>query len=130
MKKDPLSLLFQFQKQVLDQKPSTLTMYREVKMMQFKIRPVHGDVARINLRNTKFIEILWSLGKLDEFFRITIDGILDEQKPIFFKIMDEMYDNLQQQLNALPFRHGHVQKNSPFVEMEIFKEQIPQKKSN
>ena len=43
-------------------------MFEEVRMMKFKIKPIQGDVSAFNLKNERFIESLWSLGKLDEFF--------------------------------------------------------------
>ena len=43
-------------------------MYEEIRMMKFRIRPLQGNVLSVNLNNEKFIEVLWSMGKLDEFY--------------------------------------------------------------
>lgn len=130
-KKDILSLIIHFQKTVLSKKPSAPIMYRDVKMMHFKIRPLHGDVSRMNLRDIKFVEILWSLGKLDEFFQVHAPVVGEGERGTFFKMMDDLYEDLQNQLNSLQLRKEPLRaKNYSVVEMEIFKENFQQKKPN
>ena len=65
--KDILSLINNIQK-IISTKPNTDQMFEEVRMMKFKIKPIQGDLMSFNLKNQHFIESLWSLGKLDEFF--------------------------------------------------------------
>lgn len=127
---DAVSLIFQFQKRILDHKPSRLAMYREVQMMQYKIRPVQGDVSLVNLSNSKFIEILWSLGKLEEFFHKHERGILVKERPVFYRMLDDMYHSLQDQLNALHLKPELSRTTISFVEMEIVKGSLRNKKTN
>jgi len=124
---DVLKLLEDLKK-IIENKPSTETMYAEVQMMKFKVKPLRGDVAIFNLKNKKLIETLWSLGKLDELFQKELFHVKPSQREIFFKIFDDLTQKYQLQLNQIPLKREEIEKASVF-EMEIFKEK-PFKKSN
>ena len=65
-KEDVISLLSYYQKTVIANKPSLEIMLDEIKMMNFKIRPLSGDFSFINGMDSKLIEMIWNLGKLDQ----------------------------------------------------------------
>jgi hypothetical protein len=67
-KMDVVEMMSTFQNTILNNKPNEKDMYDEVRMMRFKVKPVHGDLSVLNINNHHFMEILWSLGKMDEFF--------------------------------------------------------------
>ena len=96
-------------------------MYEEVRMMKFKIKPLQGDISLLNLGNANFIEILWGLGKLDEFFQGHYKKIAMRKRDLFLRLFDEIHENFQDQLNALNLKPEKVSDSSMF-EMEIFKE--------
>lgn len=119
---DLLLILADFQKNILESKPSSETMIDEVRMMHFRIRPLQGDVSLLNLREDKLIETLWNLGKLDEFYQKHNSRLTANQKNIFFNFFDEIYRKFQNQLNKLNLR-STVQTDVPStIEMEIFKD--------
>ena len=60
-------------------------MFEEVQMMKFKIKPIHGDVSAFNLKNISFIESLWSLGKLDEFFHREFPQLSKKDQEVFLR---------------------------------------------
>ncbi|PIP14705.1 hypothetical protein COW98_04175 [Candidatus Roizmanbacteria bacterium CG22_combo_CG10-13_8_21_14_all_35_9] len=115
---------------IIDHKPSTLKMYEEIQMMKFKIRPLQGDVLAINLNNERFLETLWSLGKLDEFFQREYGKMSKKDQEIFIRYFDNFYKNLQQELNKIKLYNKKNPPRTSILEMEIFKEKLLKKKVN
>jgi hypothetical protein len=118
---DVFDMIAQFQLNVLSKKPSAAQMYDEVRLMRFKIRPLNGEITTLDLNNNNFIEMLWGLGKLDEFYQIHIEKLPQDQRQIFFRIFDELYQKFQQELNRVNLKREEISQNSTF-EMEIFKD--------
>ncbi len=125
---DVLGIIAAFQKDVLDKKPTMDKMTDDVRMMKFKIRPLQGDISLLNLNDTMLIEMLWNLGKLEEFYRNQNKKLTLNQKEIFFRFFDNMYGKFQDQLNKINLRTktGRI---SSTIEMEIFKEESSYKKN-
>lgn len=119
--KDISQLVSNFQN-FIKNKPTVDRMYEEIRMMKFKIRPVQGDVLSVNLHNEKFIEVLWSLGKLDEFFQREYPKLSNPKKEIFVKIFDDIYHRYQDELNKVNLLKSKSFRESQVLEMEIFKE--------
>jgi NCAIR mutase (PurE)-related protein len=120
---DVIDIISHFQKNILDNKPSDIQMYQEVRMMKFKIKPVLGDISILNLKNNNFIEILWSLGKIDEFFQNQVEALNTNQRDVFYRLLDELYEKYQDELNDIDLKkESGSQSNSSGFEMEIFKE--------
>lgn len=115
-----------FQLKTFSQKPSIEEMIQEVRMMNFKVRPVYGNIAKLDFKNGAFIDALWSLGKLDEFFRDEVVGIEDEEREIFFKIIEEMRASFQKQLNRTQISDKTPKGDPTFFEIEIFKDHVSQ----
>lgn len=112
-----------FQQQVLANKPAPAEMYHEVRMMNFKVRPVEGDISQLDFGNKEFIDALWSIGKLDEFFRLEISRISKDEKEAFFRLVDEMRTNFQIQLNKANLASSRLGGSTRSVfEVEIIKE--------
>lgn len=132
-KKNSINLaseIYNFQKKILHQKPPLEKMYEEIRMMKFKIRPLQGDISELNFLNKEFIEILWNLGKLDEFFHRERKKLNEKQKEVFLNFFDHLYDKFQSQLNKIELRGEKEDKKSEIIEMEIYKEDPIQRKSN
>jgi len=128
--RDLISLFGNIQK-VISSKPPTNQMFKEVQMMKFKIKPIQGDLMSFNLKNEQFIESLWSLGKLDEFFYKEFPVLSKNEKEVFMKFFDSLYFKYQQRLNQ-----ANLQQSKPpltktgLLELEIYKERQLNKKSN
>ena len=129
-KHDVVGMFQRFQKRVLDKKPSTREMAADVRMMQFKVRPVHGDVYELNFENGDFIETLWSLGKLDEFFMQNVAKLNEDEKNVFYSMFDRLYQQYQSKLNHINLKRDQYdeEKMANGFEVEIFRER--NKKSN
>lgn len=128
--KDIISLFGEIQK-IISGKPSINQMFEEVQMMKFKIKPIQGDLMSFNLKNEQFIESLWSLGKLDEFFHKEFPVLSKKDKEIFTKIFDSLYFKYQQQLNQTNLQQKKVNlTKTGLLELEIYKERKMKKKVN
>lgn len=128
-KKDVLEI-FNRLKKILAAKPSIQDMVSEVRMMKFKVKPITGDVSFLQLNNKHLIETLWSLGKLDETFHKEFRYINANQKEVFFRIFDDLYQQFQSQLNKVNIK-SELKTNLPqLLELEIFKELPTNKRSN
>lgn len=124
-----LEILTNFQK-LLAQKPPLTQMFEEVRMMKFKVHPVIGDITNLNFNSVQLIEILWSLGKLDELFQNAYKKLSAADKRLFIAAFDDIYQKLQIQLNSINLKTSKLSAASPFLEMEIFKERAPRRKLN
>lgn len=119
---DVVEMVALFQKKILENKPALQQMLEEVRMMKFKIKPLHGDISLLNLKNNSFIEILWSLGKLDEFFQSQYKRVSSGKKDLFLRLFDEIHEKFQDKLNDLNLKPEKVVESSSSFEMEIYKE--------
>lgn len=119
---DILHVLLHFQNKIIKNKPSFAMMMEEIRMMKFKIRPLEGDVSRINFNDIQLIEALWNLGKIEDFFQNEYDTLSAKQKRVFFRFMNDIYERFQNQLNKVKLKNDRSQETSPMVEMEIFKD--------
>lgn len=126
---DIIQLFNEFKMNILEKRPSTEYMFEEIRMMRFKIKPLQGNVALINVRNAQFVELIWSLGKLDEFFQAEIKRIPDTQKELFFRFFENLHNGFQDQLNRLNLKTGKHSKPE-VLEVEIFRETQYKKKPN
>lgn len=124
--KDIIEIMTHFQKKILNEKPSVDKMFDEIRMMKFKIRPINGDISLLDLKNNHFIEILWSLGKLDEFFQFQYKKISVRKRSLFIKLFDELHDKFQEELNNLNLKPERLSTTASAFEMEIFKERNKQ----
>lgn len=129
---DMMSLFQSFKKDVLDKKPNHEQMMREVYMMKFKIRPLQGDVSKLNFSNATFVETIWQLGKMDDFIEKHLRKLDKKQEFAFFHYFDGMYKQLQDTLNSLHLngQTGDTLVKRDFIEMEIFKERKNKRLSN
>lgn len=128
---DLVDIFNTFQRTVLEKKPPLLQMYNDVRMMNFKIRPLYGDLSILNFKNSGFVETLWSLGKLDEFFNKQIKNVSEDQRTVFHRLFDDMYHNYHERLNTLHMKSEEIN-NIPGVgfELEIFREHKEKRKLN
>jgi len=131
-KKQPINLsafVDTLQKELVERRPTLRKMYDDVRMMKFVIRPLQGDITRVDFTDSNLIETLWSLGKLDEFFQKKLRTVPFNQRESFLRLFDTLHQQFQGQLNKLNLK---PEKNitSPTLEMEIFKQRTLPKKSN
>lgn len=119
---DILDMVSAFKKEVLERRISPQEIVEEVRMMNFKVRPVQGDISILDMKNTHFIKVLWRLGKLDEFFQEHIKKVSAKHRDLFFTIFQDMFDKYQEELNDISLKQERIPELSSTLEMEIFKD--------
>jgi hypothetical protein len=120
---DVVTLISRFQETVLENKPSLPRMYADIRMMKFKVRPLNGEFSNLDFKNETFLETLWSIGKLDDFYQSQVNFVSPHQKEIFHRLFNEMYNSYHQKLNKINLRPEEIRGNSRFgFELEIFRE--------
>ena len=129
-KSDVLALLELFQQNVLLNKPPIKEMLTEIQMMRFKVKPRQGDLANVDFTNHGLIEILWSLGKLDEFFQQQCLKLNNRDQEALFTYFESIHKKLQDDLNRLNLKHETGGARLANLEIEIFKERTKKRKVN
>jgi len=128
---DKIFDLFQTFQKSLDSQPPMATMREEISMMNFKIKPVQGDISFLDFNNQQLIEVLWRLGKLDDFFQKEFKKLAINQQTIFLNFFQNLHGDLQRKLNQLNLKSNkNLVSSTPFLEMEIIKERQETKKTN
>lgn len=128
--KDALQIIAEFQKELLRGDKTIDAMYEEVRMMNFKIRPLTGNVLTLNLKDKSFIQALWNLGKLDEFFHRHQEALKPQERKMFFNMFDNLHERFEHELNKLNVLEEPSSEPPEAIEMEIFKEYPSKKKFN
>lgn len=127
---DVLTMVESFQRKVLLHKPPVKDMLNEIRMMRFKVKPRQGDLSSVDFANHKLIEILWSLGKLDEFFQQQYSKLDDHDQEAFYTYFDSMQQRLQDDLNRLNLKQETGSARLSTLEIEIFKDRDRSRKTN
>lgn len=121
-KEDVISLLSYYQKTVIANKPSLEIMLDEIKMMNFKIRPLSGDFSVINGMDSKLIEMIWNLGKLDELYREKENLLKSKDRKLFMKFFESLHEKFQKDLGFIKLKNIDQSEPSNILEMEVFRE--------
>lgn len=127
---DVIKLFIDFQREIIDSALPSEKMFRELQMMKFKIKPLQGDISSLNLNDKELIEVLWRLGKLDEFFQKEHRHLRTGDRKIFFQLFDNLHQKYQARLGDLNLKSDENLELSSTIEMEIFKEDLPKRKVN
>lgn len=121
-KEDVISILSYYQKTVIADKPSLEIMLDEIKMMNFKIRPLSGDFSLINGMDSKLIEMIWNLGKLDQLYREKENLLKLKDRKLFMKFFEAIHEKFQKDLGLLKIKNNEQTEPSNILEMEVYRE--------
>ncbi len=121
-REDVISLLSYYQKTVIANKPSLEIMLDEIKMMNFKIRPLSGDFSVINGMDSKLIEMIWNLGKLDQLYREKENLLKSKDRKLFMKFFESLHEKFQKDLGFMNIKNVEQSEPSNILEMEVFRE--------
>lgn len=112
-------------KNILNKKPPLEKMKEEVRLMGFHIRPLDGSPAIINkVKNDKFIEVLWTLGKIDILMEKNFHRLTLEQKKLILQLIEKFKNELDLTLSVeeVPsFKKYDDENTSPYLMLEIFR---------
>lgn len=129
-KKDIFAVLVEFEEQVLQNKPLLGRMKEEVRMMDFKIRPVQGDISNLDLTSTKFIEALWCMGKLDELYQHIGEDYSERDRELFAQFAASLQNTYMRQLQHIVVSHTEEDASTAQIEIEIYRESIAKQGMN
>lgn len=121
-RKDIFAVIVEFEEKTVRNKPTLLVMKEEVRMMDFKIRPVQGDLSTLDLTSSKFIEALWCIGKLDELFQSTVYRYNEHDRELFSQFATSLQSKYTQELQHIMVADAAVYDQTPQVEIEIYRE--------
>lgn len=89
-----LQLINEVLSKVRNKKPSIEEMMREVKMMNFKIRPLHGDIFALASGSSSFLESLWRIGKIEEVVTRAMAELDGRERRLFFDYLEELENQI------------------------------------
>lgn len=114
---------------ILKHKPSPKIMIKDIHMMKFKIKPVSGDVSQLNMGNDNFIEMIWSMGKLEEIMQKAYYNLDTNGKKMLLQVFDNLFEQFQERLNKISVREeafSEIEEKNK-LEIEIFKDTLTRK---
>ena len=114
-------IISSIQENIVYKKPSFNEIKEEVKMMQFKIRPLVGNVLSLDFNNKRFIETLWMLGKMDGYFKLYYSQLSKRDREIFLNFFATTYKKFQGRLSRVKLKKLSANLKNNFFEVEIFK---------
>jgi len=124
-KKSNFLKLFKKFYSILGKQPSGQRALNEVKMMNFKIHPLSGNLDNSLILNNDFIELLWNLGKAEELFKQFFNKLSPQDKKTFLKMFENFSDILQKKFYFTNFSAEKISsQSSPTLEIEVFRENI------
>ncbi|HLD27077.1 MAG TPA: hypothetical protein VJB63_03925 [Patescibacteria group bacterium] len=104
MKNDPsktaISLIQKIKQEIEESNISIHTMIEEVKMMQFTIKPIHGDISLLIKKDHAFIAALWKLGKMDHIISTEASQLNNKEKKIFFNYIEHQKLSATQRISS------------------------------
>jgi hypothetical protein len=125
-----LDLIKKITIEVENARPSRERMIEDIKMMNFKIRPLVGDVFELVRREVGFLESLWKIGKIEEIVAGGIAELNDREKEIFLQYLEDFQKQMERRISSvikqLP---PEASKNMSVLELEVFREKKGYKKN-
>ena len=80
----------------IDQKnPSREQMLSDIKQMNYRIRPVGGDIFILAAKHNHLLKSLWKLSKIEEVVIRAADTLDEGQRSIFFGYIDSFENRMQ-----------------------------------
>lgn len=119
--------------QSIKKKPPIEVMIKEIAMMGVKIKTVIGDFSSVNFSNKKMIEVLWSLGKFDDFFQKKIKNLNKNEQEILLRYFDHLKEKLVFSIpphQTLKFEQPVKNSLTNIFEIEILRPSTEAKKIN
>lgn len=118
-----LEIINKIKKEIEEVRIPREKMIQELKMMNFKIKPVIGDLFQAAQKQDLFLESLWKIGKIDEIVSFYSDRLSEEEKKVLFQYLENFKQT--KTINSLPLS----EKNLPHEEITVLEVQLYKKSS-
>lgn len=118
-----LELIRKITLEVENARPSRERMIEDVKMMNFKIRPLMGDIFQLTKKEVGFLESLWKIGKTEEIVVRGINELNNREKEIFLRYLENFQKQRERRISSIIKQLPEEgSKNINVLELEVFKE--------
>lgn len=118
-----LDLIKKITLEVENARPSRERMIEDVKMMNFKIRPLIGDIFELTRKEVGFLESLWKIGKIEEIVAGGINELNNREKEIFLRYLENFQKQMERRISSIIKQlPPEESKNINILELEVFKE--------
>ncbi|MCS7093481.1 MAG: hypothetical protein NZL96_03630 [Patescibacteria group bacterium] len=109
----------------LKKKPSYEEMFDQLKMMNLTLKPINGQLADLDFLDKNLIEMIWGIGKLEEFFYSKINQLKSEKERekfvnLFTQIYNSYYQNHSSQISFTKEKESQ-EDSATWLEIEIYK---------
>lgn len=107
--------------------PAKQTMIADLKMMNFKIRPLSGDLFSLSTTpDMAFLLSLWRIGKIEEIVKTALQTLDDIEMESFFDYLEWLEERLQHHPQNVQASLTDNTK-SQLVKLEVFRDQEKEK---
>lgn len=121
-------------KNILNKKPTLEKMKEELRLMGFHIRPLAGNLTFLSeVKNNKFIEALWTLGKIDILIEKNFHRLTSEEKKLILQSVEEIEEKMEFALpveESSSFKNRTDENSSSYLMLEIFRKDHLKRKIN
>ncbi|HLC94677.1 MAG TPA: hypothetical protein VJH96_03870 [Patescibacteria group bacterium] len=127
-KNNVLQLIQKVKKVMQRQAPPQEQMMQEVKMMNFKVRPLFGDISLLMRRKSGFLEAVWRVGSIEETVAKNICKLDRQEQELFFRYLEKLRGLPHYApLSPAEISTSLYQKGDEIIEVELIKEHTHQK---
>ncbi len=110
-----------------DHLPPQEVMVQEIKMMNFKVRPVSGDIFHFKQKEQSFLESLWKMGRIEEIVAQKVPLMNKTEQESFFTYLENLQMQLKGKQLALAKEATEIDE-SQIVEFEIIRDTFVNKR--
>ncbi len=122
-KNKALELIKKITIEVENARPSKERMIEDIKMMNFKIRPLVGDIFELVKKEVGFIESLWKIGKIETIVAGGINELNKSEKETFLGYLEDFQNQAKRRISFIAKQlPPEASKNMNVLELEVFKE--------
>lgn len=127
-KNNVLQLIQKVKKVMERQVPPQEQMIQEVKMMNFKVRPLLGDISLLMRKKSGFLEAVWRVGSIEETVSKNICKLDREEQELFFRYLEKLRGLPHHaSLSPTEISTSPYQKEGEIIEVELIKEHTHRK---
>lgn len=108
------------QRELMQNKPPFSEMVKEIQAMRFKISP-KGDMGQFNFSSPLLVELLWYIGKVDEFFAREMHNLTKQEQQAVEAFVHMLWHKVHESLDTPDLVYAlNLSEDS---DLEVYKEQ-------
>lgn len=122
-KTNVIDLIKKVDEEIKNIRPEKEKIVQEIKMMNFKIRTLSGDIFTMRKERASFMEALWKIGKIESIVNKALLKLNSKDKKLFLEYFFNLQRQTQEKIASM------IEKKSPddyqdakVFEFEVFKD--------